>query len=143
MISCPSESSPKCSIGITASNSNPFPRPHQSQSASPPPPRHACWQKSYKTAGNSALSRTLSIDQADGLLSEKYLMGYTMGFKKLRATTEFTSWLDRLSDVNGRARIQARIQRLASGNPGKYRRLKFGVCELKVDSGPVTGCTTR
>lgn len=63
-------------------------------------------------------------------------MGYTMGFKKLRATTEFTSWLDRLSDVNGRARIQARIQRLASGNPGKYRRLKFGVCELKVDSGP-------
>jgi len=40
-----------------------------------------------------------------------------------------------LKDINGRARIQARIERLASGNPGKHRALKQGVSELKIDVG--------
>ncbi|MDH1299529.1 type II toxin-antitoxin system RelE/ParE family toxin [Achromobacter sp. GD03932] len=32
--------------------------------------------------------------------------------------------------------IQARIQRLAHGNPGDYRNLKKGVSELRIDIGP-------
>jgi putative addiction module killer protein len=56
--------------------------------------------------------------------------------KQIKATSQFTTWLDRLKDISGRARIQARIQRLAMGNPGKYRDLKHGVSELKVDVGP-------
>lgn len=56
--------------------------------------------------------------------------------KRIQTTTQFTKWLDRLKDISGRARIQARIQRLALGNPGKYRNLKNGVSELKVDVGP-------
>jgi len=56
--------------------------------------------------------------------------------KQIRATSQFTAWLDGLKDVSGRARIQARIQRLAMGNPGKHRALKLGVSELKVDVGP-------
>ena len=56
--------------------------------------------------------------------------------KQIRATTQFTAWLDRLKDISGRARIQARIQRLAMGNPGKCRDLKHGVSELKIDVGP-------
>lgn len=56
--------------------------------------------------------------------------------KQIKATSQFTAWLDRLKDINGRARVQVRIQRLAGGNPGRHRELKQGVCELKVDVGP-------
>lgn len=59
-----------------------------------------------------------------------------MSVKQIKATTQFTAWLDRLKDINGRARIQARIQRLAMGNPGKHRDLKLGVSELKIEVGP-------
>ena len=56
--------------------------------------------------------------------------------RQIRATDRFIAWIDRLKDVKGRARIQARIQRLAAGNPGAHRVLKKGVAELKVDVGP-------
>ena len=55
---------------------------------------------------------------------------------RLVATREFTDWLDRLEDVRGRARIQARIERLALGNPGPHRNLRRGVSEMKIDVGP-------
>ena len=55
---------------------------------------------------------------------------------KVKATLRFTNWLDKLNDLNGRARILARIRRLSEGNPGQHRHLKFGVSELKVDVGP-------
>ena len=55
---------------------------------------------------------------------------------QIKATSEFTDWLDALRDRNGRARIQARIERLASGNPGQHRNLKRGLSELKVNVGP-------
>lgn len=55
---------------------------------------------------------------------------------QIRTTSQFTTWLDRLKDLNGRARVQARIQRLAGGNPGRHRDLKLGVSELKIDVGP-------
>lgn len=41
-----------------------------------------------------------------------------------------------MRDLVGRARIQARVQRLAAGNPGQHRVLTRGVCELKIDVGP-------
>jgi putative addiction module killer protein len=41
-----------------------------------------------------------------------------------------------LGDPIGRSRIQVRVDRLAHGNPGQYRRLSRGVCELKIDVGP-------
>jgi putative addiction module killer protein len=56
--------------------------------------------------------------------------------KQIRTAIQFTTWLDDLKDVSGRARIQARVQRLAMGNPGKHRVLKSGVSELKIDVGP-------
>lgn len=55
---------------------------------------------------------------------------------QVKATVRFSKWLDNLDDLNGRARILARISRLCEGNPGQHKRLKFGVCELKVDVGP-------
>jgi putative addiction module killer protein len=37
---------------------------------------------------------------------------------EVRRTERFARWLDGLGDLRGRARIQARIERLAAGNPG-------------------------
>ena len=38
--------------------------------------------------------------------------------KEIRKTELFADWLDALRDIRARARIQARIQRLAEGNAG-------------------------
>lgn len=55
---------------------------------------------------------------------------------RIETTRAFREWIDGLRDLIGRARIQARIERLASGNPGFYRVLSDSVCELKIDTGP-------
>ncbi len=54
----------------------------------------------------------------------------------LSKTDEYDAWLKGLKDVQGRARIHARINRLLEGNPGLHRVLSGGVCELKIDVGP-------
>lgn len=41
----------------------------------------------------------------------------------------------RLRDIHVRARIDARVRRLALGNPGQHRVLTGGLAELKVDVG--------
>jgi putative addiction module killer protein len=55
---------------------------------------------------------------------------------ELRKTDRFARWLDDLRDVRGRARIQARIERLAAGNPGDVAPVGEGVSELRIDVGP-------
>lgn len=37
---------------------------------------------------------------------------------EIRKTVVFAKWLDDLRDLQARARVQARIERLAAGNPG-------------------------
>ncbi|MEO6625520.1 MAG: type II toxin-antitoxin system RelE/ParE family toxin [Burkholderiaceae bacterium] len=48
----------------------------------------------------------------------------------------FWDWLRALRDVQARARVRTRIDRLALGNMGQYRVLDGGVVELKIDWGP-------
>lgn len=55
---------------------------------------------------------------------------------EIRKTERFARWIDRLQDVRGRARILARIERLAGGNPGDVRRIREGVSEMRIDFGP-------
>ena len=55
---------------------------------------------------------------------------------KIESTDTYTAWLDDMRDLVGRARIQARVERLAAGHPGSWRDLKGGLCELKIDIGP-------
>ncbi len=55
---------------------------------------------------------------------------------ELRKTDEYNDWLRGLRDIQGRARINARVSRLLDGNPGKHRVLTDGVVELKIDVGP-------
>jgi len=55
---------------------------------------------------------------------------------EVRQTKKFAVWLDGLSDLRARARIQVRIERLASGNPGDAAPVGGGVSELRIDYGP-------
>ncbi|HEX3131344.1 MAG TPA: type II toxin-antitoxin system RelE/ParE family toxin, partial [Thermoanaerobaculia bacterium] len=55
---------------------------------------------------------------------------------EVRRTDVFAVWLDDLRDLRARARIQARIERLALGNPGDVRPVGEGVSELRIDHGP-------
>jgi len=54
----------------------------------------------------------------------------------IRKTDIFAKWIDGLKDIRARARIQARIERLALGNFGDVKPVGKGVAELRVDYGP-------
>jgi putative addiction module killer protein len=55
---------------------------------------------------------------------------------EIRKTQEFITWLDCLFDLTGRAKIQARIKRLAEGNPGNTKSVGDRIFEMKIDYGP-------
>ena len=55
---------------------------------------------------------------------------------EIRKTDTFALWLDALRDIRVRARIQARIERLAGGNPGDVEPVGEGVSELRINYGP-------
>lgn len=55
---------------------------------------------------------------------------------ELRKTEVFARWLDDLRDLQARARVQVRIERLAAGNPGDVKAVGKGVSELRIDYGP-------
>lgn len=48
----------------------------------------------------------------------------------------FDDWLHALKDVQGRARIRARLARVQAGNFGDCKPLRDGVQELRIDHGP-------
>jgi putative addiction module killer protein len=55
---------------------------------------------------------------------------------EIRQTAVFASWLGGLRDHKARAKIAARIRRLALGNPGDVAPVGEGVSELRIHSGP-------
>ena len=48
----------------------------------------------------------------------------------------FKDWLEGLRDVQGRARIRVRLDRVRLGNLGDHRSVGAGVQELRIDYGP-------
>jgi putative addiction module killer protein len=48
----------------------------------------------------------------------------------------FDKWLRGLKDRAARARIEARIVRLALGNPGDVKPVRESISELRIDHGP-------
>ena len=48
----------------------------------------------------------------------------------------FDDWLSQLADARTQAKIASRIDRLAAGNFGDCKRLRQGLCELRIDWGP-------
>jgi len=55
---------------------------------------------------------------------------------EIRKTKKYAQWLDGLRDIKARARIQARVERLATGNAGDVKPVGEGVSELRIDYGP-------
>lgn len=62
---------------------------------------------------------------------------------EIRKTDLFVQWLDNLVDIQARARVQARIERLEAGNPGDVEPVGEGVSELRINYAPATGCISR
>ncbi len=59
-----------------------------------------------------------------------------MGMVEIRKTDIFAKWIDGLRDIRARARVLARIQRLACGNVGDAKPVGEGVSEMRIDYGP-------
>ena len=55
---------------------------------------------------------------------------------EFRQTEEFASWLGDLEDQRAKARIAARLRRLAMGNPGDVSPVGHGLSELRIHHGP-------
>ena len=55
---------------------------------------------------------------------------------EIRKTETFAKWIDKLRDIRARARVQARIERLALGHPGDAKPVGEGVSELRINYGP-------
>lgn len=55
---------------------------------------------------------------------------------EIRKTDVFAKWIDNLKDLRARARVLARIERLAMGNPGDVKPVGEGVSELRISYGP-------
>src|SRR4030067_293612 len=55
---------------------------------------------------------------------------------EIRKTETYVQWIDNLRDLQARARVQVRIERLSAGNPGDVRAVGEGVSELRIDYGP-------
>ena len=55
---------------------------------------------------------------------------------EIRKTATFSKWIDSLRDIRARARVQARIERLAVGHAGDAKPVGQGVSELRIDYGP-------
>ena len=55
---------------------------------------------------------------------------------EVRQAARFAKWLEDLRDLRGRARVQARIERLIGGNLGDVKPIGAGVSELRINYGP-------
>jgi putative addiction module killer protein len=54
----------------------------------------------------------------------------------VRKTEEFDDWLSALKDLKAVAKIVARIERLALGNPGDVKPVGEGISEMLIPYGP-------
>jgi len=55
---------------------------------------------------------------------------------EIRKTEVYARWIDGLRDIRARARILARVERLATGDPGDFKPIGEGVSELRINFGP-------
>ena len=55
---------------------------------------------------------------------------------EIRKTELFAKWIDNLRNVQAKARVLVRIERLASGNAGDVKSVGEGISEMRIDYGP-------
>jgi putative addiction module killer protein len=61
---------------------------------------------------------------------------YSSHMVEIFSSETFDAWFSGLRDRVAAIRIQARIDRLARGNPGDVKPVGEGISELRVDHGP-------
>lgn len=54
----------------------------------------------------------------------------------VRRSDVFKKWIKKLRDERARYRINARIKRLETGNPGDVEPVGEGISEMRIDYGP-------
>ena len=54
---------------------------------------------------------------------------------EIRKTEHFANWLDNLRDIQAKARVLVRIERLASENAGDVKPVGEGVSEMRINYG--------
>ena len=55
---------------------------------------------------------------------------------RVRKSSVYKKWIKKLGDERARYRINARIERLESGNPGDVKPAGEGITEMRIDYGP-------
>jgi putative addiction module killer protein len=55
---------------------------------------------------------------------------------EIRKTDVYAKWLDGLRDIRARARVLARVERLAAGHAGDAEPVGEGVSEMRINYGP-------
>ena len=55
---------------------------------------------------------------------------------EIRKTETYAQWIDNLRNLQARARVQVRIERLAASNSGDVKTVGKGISELRIDYGP-------
>ena len=55
---------------------------------------------------------------------------------EIRKTELFAKWIDNLRDIQAKARVLVRIERLASGNAGDVKPVGEGISEMRINYGP-------
>jgi len=63
-------------------------------------------------------------------------MDYNSPSRQIFKSATFDEWFSKLPDRQAKARIAARIDRLAVGNPGDVKPVGSGVSEMRIDYGP-------
>ena len=58
------------------------------------------------------------------------------GYKTADGRRPFWDWLFALKDKQARRVLLNRVERFMEGNPGQWRSIGNGVCELKISLGP-------
>jgi putative addiction module killer protein len=61
---------------------------------------------------------------------------YSYHMVELIKSSTFDAWFSRLKDRRAVAKIAARIDRLAMGNPGDVKPIGNGLSEMRIDYGP-------
>ena len=63
-------------------------------------------------------------------------MNYSQQVVELIKSETFDRWLKDLRDIRAAARIQVRLDRIATGNPGDVKSVGDGISEMRIDYGP-------
>ena len=63
-------------------------------------------------------------------------MNYSQQVVELIKSETFDRWLKDLRDIRAAARIQVRLDRMATGNPGDVKSVGDGISEMRIDYGP-------